>query len=101
MSDTSNKVMSPSLQKTLKAAADYMKKNKDDFVSTEAFIAALVDKDDFTKKALKRQNVDQSAVMEAIAEQREANGPVTSKNQEQNYDALAKYSVDFTQKVRS
>ncbi|GMH62935.1 hypothetical protein TrST_g9897 [Triparma strigata] len=100
VSDTSNKVMSPSLQKTLKAAADYMKKNKDDFVSTEAFIAALVDKDDFTKKALKRQNVDQSAVMEAIAEQREANGPVTSKNQEQNYDALAKYSVDFTQKAR-
>lgn len=100
VSDTTSKVMSPSLQKTLKAAAAYMKKNGDDFVSTEAFIAALLDKDDFTKKAFNRQNIKASAVMASVAEQREANGPVTSKNQEQNYDALAKYSIDFTQKAR-
>ena len=114
VSDTSNKIMSPSLQEVreceersdvhfpnfrtqqhssnpantatsfarsqvLKASQKYARNNKDDFISTEAFVYGLVKTDDFLKKALSRQSVDPDAVLSSVSEQREINGPVTSK----------------------
>ena len=79
VSDPSNKIMSASLQKTLKASQAYAAGKKDDFISAEAFVYGLVTTDEFLKKALRRQSVEEGDVLAQVAEQREINGPVTSK----------------------
>ncbi|GMH52904.1 hypothetical protein TrRE_jg11412, partial [Triparma retinervis] len=83
---------------TLSSAFDYMKRNKDSFVSTEALLSSLlITSVDFLLPALSRQNVSPSAVQEVISSQRLVSGPVSSKSAEQSLDALNKYAVDFTQ----
>jgi ATP-dependent Clp protease ATP-binding subunit ClpB len=93
--------MSPSLQKTLSSAFEYMKSNKDSFISTAALLYSLSTTDvDFLIPALSRQSITPTSIKESIASQRSVSGPVTSKSAEQSLDALSKYAVDFTQRAR-
>jgi len=100
--DTSSvqKTMGYSLPKVLEAARSAKSTLGDSFVSAESLLLGLVKEDDrFTTKALLKQDIKYSDISDAIIKLREKSGPIISRSAENNYDALMKYGVDFTEQA--
>ena len=53
----------------------------------------------FTTAALLKQNVKYTDVLDVVVKMREKNGPIISRSAENNYDALLKYGIDFTERA--
>ena len=100
--DTGNvqKTMGYSLPKVLEAARSAMSTLGDSFVSAEALLLGLAKEDDrFTTKAFLKQDIKYTDISDAVVKFREKAGPIISRSAENNYDALLKYGVDFTERA--
>lgn len=74
---------------------------QDSFVSTEGLLLALVKEDgQFTREVLLRQGVKYTDILEVVKAMRAKSGPTISRAAENNYDALMKYGIDFTERAR-
>lgn len=94
------KTMARSLQQVLDAAKMNKSTLGDSYISTEGLLLALVKEDPFTRDALLRQDIKYNDVLQAIKAIREKSGPANTRAAENNYDALMKYGIDFTERAR-
>lgn len=71
---------------------------KDSYISVEHILLAICDFDENSRitKIFKKYRVDKNAVLKAMKKFR-GNAKVDSKNAEENYKALEKYSTDLTE----
>jgi len=69
----------------------------DSFVTSEALFLAVCQSDQaFMVPYLQRKGLSYDKILSAVKSIREKSGPATSRNAENNYDALMKYGIDFT-----
>ncbi|HEY1294738.1 MAG TPA: ATP-dependent chaperone ClpB [Chloroflexota bacterium] len=95
-SQTSQQVyMSVRFRNLFEAAKQEAERLKDDFVSTEHFLLAMVD-----EPVLQELGVSRDAVLKALQEVR-GNQRVTSQNPETTYQSLEKYGRDLTRLAKS
>jgi ATP-dependent Clp protease ATP-binding subunit ClpB len=100
MKDSSQKSIGRNLARVLDAASDAKDVLGDSFISAEALVLALCKEDaQFTKPALETQRVPYTQIVDAVRQVREKSGPVNTRNAENNYDALRKYGIDFTERA--
>jgi ATP-dependent Clp protease ATP-binding subunit ClpB len=100
VSGASAEYLSNSLKQVLEKAHQEANKLKDDFVSTEHLLLALVEvKGSRTQELLKGEGVDQAALLKALQEVRGAHR-VTDQNPEAKFQALKKYTRDLTDIAR-
>lgn len=98
--DSNQKSMGRILARVLDAGNDAKSVLGDSFISTEALILALCKEDSqFTKPALEKQKIPYSQVVDAVRQVREKSGPANTRSAENNYDALLKYGIDFTERA--
>jgi ATP-dependent Clp protease ATP-binding subunit ClpB len=91
---------SPRLSQIFTAAQKRAEKMKDEFVSTEHLLLAVVDeKDGQAGKILRQHGVNGDDLLKAI-EQTRGGARITDQNAEQNYQALSKYARDLTDLAR-
>jgi len=91
---------SQDLQQVMAAAVQEAARLKDDFVSSEHLLLALIEKGGTSLKAiLSRQGITRDLVMKALAELR-GNQRVTDQNPEGKFQALEKYGRDLTALAR-
>ncbi|MCW5556744.1 MAG: ATP-dependent chaperone ClpB [Verrucomicrobiae bacterium] len=91
---------SQDLQQVLAAAVQEAGRLKDDFVSSEHLLLALIEKGGASLKGiLSRQGITRDQVMKALAELR-GNQRVTDQNPEGKFQALEKYGRDLTDLAR-
>ncbi len=69
---------------------------KDEYISTEHFLLAMVNGDDGAAEALQLAGVNYDAVMKALGEVR-GSQRITDQDPEGKYEALEKYTRDLTQ----
>lgn len=94
------KTMGYNLPKVLEAARSAMSSLGDSFVSAESLLLGLVKEDDkFTTSALLKQDIKYTDINDVVVKIREKAGPLISRSAENNYDALLKYGIDFTEKA--
>ncbi len=92
--------VSPDMDRALNAAADEMRRMKDEYISVEHLFLALIDNaDNGMKKLLRDAGVTREKFLSALSEVRGA-GRVTSDNPEDTYDALKKYGTDLVERAR-
>ena len=92
--------VSAGVDKALNAAVSIAGGMKDEYVSVEHLLLALIDTADNTLKSLfKTYNVDKEKVMQALAALR-GSQRVTSDNPEETYEALKKYGSDLVERAR-
>ena len=99
--------ISPRLGKTLDAAQKEADKMKDEYVSTEHLLLALLDapgaqghpEDWGVKKVVKQFSLNRDKVLHDLAEVR-GNTRVTDQNPEGKYETLKKYGKDLTDLAR-
>ena len=94
------KTMSRSLQQVLDASKMNKSTLGDSFISAEGLLLALVKEDPFTRDALLKQDIKYNDIQQAVKAIREKSGPANSRSAENNYDALMKYGIDFTERAR-
>ena len=82
--------------KTLNEASIIAKNMKDDFVSIEHLILAILKSNSKISQMLKDQSVTEKGLKAAIEELRKGDR-VTSQSQEETYNALNKYAKDLNQ----
>jgi ATP-dependent Clp protease ATP-binding subunit ClpB len=87
--------MSRRLSDTCLKAEDEAKKFKDDYVSVEHLLLALVEDSGMAGRTLKEFGVSRDRLMGALQEVR-GSQRVTSQNPESTYEALEKYGRDLT-----
>src|SRR5579859_5779190 len=87
--------ISPRFRNVFEAAKQEAEHLKDDFVSTEHFLLAMVD-----ESPLKDLGVTRDRVLQALQEVR-GNQRVTSQNPETTYQSLEKYGRDLTRLARA
>jgi ATP-dependent Clp protease ATP-binding subunit ClpB len=91
---------SPRLSQIFTAAQKRAEKMKDEFISTEHLLLALVDeKDGQAGKILRQHGVNGDDLLKAI-EQTRGGARITDQNAEQLYQALSKYARDLTDLAR-
>ncbi len=97
-----NLYMSPEAAQVLKAAETEAEQLKDEFISIEHLLLALVEKapDSPPVIALKRSGVDREAILDALAQIR-GSFNVTDQNPESKYKALERFSRDLTAEART
>src|SRR5215216_477141 len=83
------------LNKVFVAAEDEAKKLKDDYVSVEHLLLAIIDEGGPASRALKSLGATRDRVMKSLVEVR-GNQRVTSQNPEATYEALERYGRDLT-----
>ena len=83
----------------LTSAEDEAQKLKDDFVSVEHFILAATQQDKDLRALLQRQNLSYESVLEAMSSIRGSHR-VTDREPEGKFQALEKYTRDFTEFAR-
>ncbi|CAN5898913.1 ATP-dependent chaperone ClpB [soil metagenome] len=91
--------MSQDLSRVLERAFKEAEQLKDDYVSAEHLMLALVDAAPSLNKLFKEFNVDRDAVLAALVEVR-GSQRVTSQNPEETYQALEKFGRDLTEAAR-
>ncbi|MGP1415971.1 MAG: ATP-dependent chaperone ClpB [Treponema sp.] len=97
--DTVHTNLSNGLEHALALSESYAKKLKDDYVSTEHFLLALVEDGGKVADVLKAHGIDTKTILEALRESR-GNMRVTSENPEATFNALEKYCLDLTAQAR-
>jgi ATP-dependent Clp protease ATP-binding subunit ClpB len=91
---------SPRLTQIFTAAQKQAEGMKDEFISTEHLLIALLDeKDGEAGKILRQHGVQRDDLMKVI-EQMRGGARITDQNAEQNYQALSKYARDLTDLAR-
>jgi ATP-dependent Clp protease ATP-binding subunit ClpB len=89
------------LKDVLEDATRQSKEFKDEYVSSEHILLALVDKDHgVASRALREAGANKDVLLRALAEVR-GNQRVTDQEAEGKYQALAKYTRDLTELARS
>ena len=92
--------IAPGVDKAMNQALTIAGSMKDEFVSVEHLLLALIDTADAGLKDLFRTyNVDREKVMQALAALR-GNQRVTSDSPEETYEALKKYGSDLVERAR-
>src|SRR6266545_562066 len=93
--------LSPSLKKSLDAAATQAEKLKDEYISTEHLLLGLISEAGSTlQKIFQAHGLKQAEVLKALAELR-GNQRVTVQNPEDKFKALEKYGRDLTSLARA
>jgi ATP-dependent Clp protease ATP-binding subunit ClpB len=83
------------LNKIFVAAEDEAKKLKDDYISVEHLLLAILDEGGAAARALKTAGATQSRIQKALVEVR-GHQRVTSQNPEATYESLERYGRDLT-----
>jgi ATP-dependent Clp protease ATP-binding subunit ClpB len=83
------------LNKVFVAAEDEARKLKDDYISVEHLLLAIIDEGGGASKALKTAGAGRDRVMKALVEVR-GHQRVTSQNPEATYQSLERYGRDLT-----
>ena len=92
--------VSAGVDKALNAAEGIAQNMKDEFISVEHLLLALMDTAEGSLKELFRTyNMDREKVMQALAALR-GSQRVTSDNPEETYEALKKYGTDLVERAR-
>jgi len=91
--------MSNDLNKILLKAKDISVNLKDEFISAEHFLLALLERNNQLTSVLKNSNITKLRVLESIKNVR-GNQRITNQNPENSYQALEKYSRDLTKAAR-
>jgi ATP-dependent Clp protease ATP-binding subunit ClpB len=91
--------MSPELSRVLEKAFTEAEQLKDDYVSAEHLLLALVDAAPGLKPVFKEFDIDRDTVLAALVEVR-GSQRVTSQNPEETYQALEKFGRDLTDAAR-
>lgn len=92
--------ITPRVDKLLTQAEAEAKKLKDDFISIEHLMLAMLDDSQAVGKILKDAGVNRNSLMAALQEVR-GNQRVTTQNPEATYEALEKYGRDLTKMAAS
>ncbi len=87
------------LRRTLEAAVSKAESMKDQYVSVEHLLLALVDSDSQAGKMIRQGGLQAGKMTEALKDIR-GNQQVTDQNPEEKYQALEKYGRDLTQMAR-
>ncbi len=90
-----NRGLGRALQRVLQRAEKVSVEFKDEYVSTEHFLLAVLREDADAKSILNKYGVDESSVLEALKSVR-GDRKVTSNDPESGYQALEKYCRDLT-----
>ncbi|MBM3287865.1 MAG: ATP-dependent chaperone ClpB [Candidatus Eisenbacteria bacterium] len=91
--------LDPDLRKILDAADDERERMKDDYVSTEHLLLAVVGSATDASRACKRAGLTGELLLRALAEIR-GGARVSDQNPEEKYEALARYCRDLTEAAR-
>ena len=92
--------ISSGVDQAMNAALEVATSMKDEYVSVEHLLLALMDKADSTiKPTLTTYRLEREKVMQALAALR-GNQRVTSDNPEETYNALKKYGTDLVEAAR-
>ena len=92
--------LSPTASRTLTEALHLAEKMKDEYVSLEHLLLAILNSgSDDTSRLLKEMGVTSKALQTAIEEIRKGSR-VTSRSQEDTYQALEKYAINLTKLAR-
>ena len=92
--------VSSGVDQALNAAVEVATSMKDEYVSVEHLLLALMNKADGTiKPLLNTYRLEREKVMQALAALR-GNQRVTSDNPEETYEALKKYGTDLVERAR-
>lgn len=94
-----NPYISNDLQKVFDIATKEAAKNKDEFISIEYLLLALVKSKDKAGAILRDQGADEKTIRKAIQEVR-GGSKVTDANAEATYNALKKYGRNLNELVR-
>ena len=92
-------IFSNELRKTLDASEEEMAKLKDEFLSAEHFLVALLGIGSAAAKLLKESGVTRDRLLKALVEIR-GNQRVTDQDPEGKYQTLEKYGRDLTELAR-
>jgi ATP-dependent Clp protease ATP-binding subunit ClpB len=95
-----NQQMSQNTAKLLDTAAEEARNLKDEFVSTEHLLLALVDDNGKAGQLLKDNGISKKTVLAALKEVR-GNQRVTSQNPEDTYQSLNKFGIDLNDLVKA
>ncbi|HVF88747.1 MAG TPA: Clp protease N-terminal domain-containing protein, partial [Blastocatellia bacterium] len=87
------------LNKAFVSAEDEAKRLKDDYVSVEHLLLAIIDEGGPASRALKTAGASRDRVMQAMVQIR-GRQKVTSQNPEATYEALERYGRDLTKMAR-
>ena len=91
--------ITPRLKKLIEAAEAAAEGLKDEYISAEHLLLAMVDDAGETGKALRELGVSKDHILKALVEIRGAQR-ITDPNPEEKYQALEKYSRDLTELAR-
>ncbi len=92
--------VSPGVDRTLNAAEDAAGQMKDEYVSVEHLLLALVrTAERELEQLLKTYHITEEGILQALSSIR-GNQRVTSDNPEETYDALKKYGTDLVERAR-
>lgn len=91
--------LSPEINQILQAAEKEATQLKDEYVSTEHLLLAILEVPSTANKFLKQQGLNRQAVMNALKTIR-GNQRVTDPNPENKYQALERYCRDLTELAR-
>jgi ATP-dependent Clp protease ATP-binding subunit ClpB len=100
VSDTSQAYLGKDMEKLLKVAEDLAAKSKDEFVSIDHLLLAMLKGDDKAGTILKDQGADAKVLEKAIAEVR-GGRKIEDQNAEATFQALEKYSRNLNELVRA
>ena len=93
--------VSPDFNRAIQAAEESAQSMKDEYVSVEHLLLALVETADRAlKPLLQTYRVTKESILQALSQVR-GNQRVTSDNPEETYDALKKYGTDLVERARS
>ena len=91
-----NQYLSQHANKTLQTASSLLKEFKDEYVSIEHLLLALLSTGDTISQLMKDNGVKEKEMKAAILELRKG-GNVTSQSQEEQYNALKKYAKNLNE----
>ena len=91
--------LSSGLAEIFNQAEALAKSNKDEFVSTEVFLLAIFETKNSLQKALEQNGFNKEDIKKQIEEIR-GGEKVTDQNNEENLQALEKYTIDVTARAR-
>jgi ATP-dependent Clp protease ATP-binding subunit ClpB len=100
VSDTDNTYLGKDMEKLLKVAEETAAKSKDEYVSVDHLLLAMLKGDDKAGAILKAQGADAKTLEKAIHEVR-GGKKVEDQNAEATYNALEKYSRNLNELVRA
>ncbi len=93
--------VSPDFNRAIQASEESAKSMKDEYVSVEHLLLALIQTADSALKSLfQTYKLTREGVLQALSQVR-GNQRVTSDNPEETYDALKKYGTDLVERARS